>query len=387
MKFMRSMLCLPFVLAACGGDEETPKTYDEALLAEYRAALPSRSQLEASEPADAAQTPGDAMYPNFMSNGVQQVNGMVLGILGVLDLLKTVPPTVFNSETEEFVWGPWDNNDGYGQVLAYVAKAPEEADFEYHYAFARLENSDMASLGIVIFGGATPLGPDRGVGLTMWDFEANNAWEAEHDPDYDAAAQRTVGRFLALYGSVDPAEGGHFEFVGSVLRNFRGEEDAGPATADLDMYYGRGTGPDGNSVSFLDWQLTSNVCSADNACFDDATPGSPQDELTRVRLAFLNNGMGRAEATVSGGDLSVEITAVECWDQTIESRYLHFSDGTNTYYPNPAHNNMDAGCGSIFSQTLTDLHIPEIDKGSDAWIGMDCAGEYGLGAPECSSGG
>jgi hypothetical protein len=87
-----------------------PDQYDPALLAEYRAALPKMQQLEAQAPqasAAAIAAVGDpALYPNGSYDIAIGINGAVAGIITILDTVTSIEPTIFNSETNEFVHLP-----------------------------------------------------------------------------------------------------------------------------------------------------------------------------------------------------------------------------------------------------------------------------------------
>ncbi len=91
----------------------------------------------------------------------------------------------------------------------------------------------------------------------------------------------------------------------------------------------------------------------------------------RVHLAFFNDGKGRAEANLSGGDLSTSNDVIECWDALFEQDYLFF-------------NGVDlvgsvSACSPVFDHSLTDLDIPAIgDIDADDRADMICVAENGL---------
>src|SRR5690606_11367647 len=118
--------------------------------------------------------------------------------------ITKLKPTSYDEEAKAYTWGPWGNDDGYGQVLVYIKKLPEGADFTYEYALVRLTD-DPGSETAVIWGGATPGAGEptdgvRAAGVTLWDFEANRAFEAAYDPDFDENEVRDRGRFAMLFG-------------------------------------------------------------------------------------------------------------------------------------------------------------------------------------------
>src|SRR5690606_5509963 len=104
---------------------------------------------------------------------------------------------------------------------AYIRDAGEGADFRYHYALLRGVSNDVSTLAPVIWGGANPdaTDPDRGSGITLWDFEANYAWEEANNPNF-GNEPLDRGRFVTLYGA-GPDENDPNSEVALVLASFR----------------------------------------------------------------------------------------------------------------------------------------------------------------------
>jgi hypothetical protein len=387
---MKHTLALTGILAtltlpACG-DSAASEPYDTATLEQYLTALPSEDRLRASVPeAEAsrqAQTLlGNAELAHEARKAAFAINLPALTMVRLLRTIAHVPPTRYDDEDNAFVWGPWSNDedDGYGQVLVYIKRNPAGEDFEYSYAFARLENDDPATITPVIWGAATPdpTFEDRGVGVTLWDFEANNAWEADHDPAFDPDARRTEGRFSMLYGHGEEDEG-EFVFNVAAFRDFIAEdsEEESPEPADLDYFFGRFYGSDGNRVDFLDWRLSADLCDdAVTSCFDNDVVRDAAETFD-LRAAFYNGGVGRAEALVHDGDLRSEsVSAVECWDESLNRTYFDFQAGQ-------AMAELGA-CAAPLDQPLSDLGIPTLGE-VDAEIleALACVSENGLGACE-----
>jgi hypothetical protein len=139
---------------------------------------------------------------------------------------------------------------------------------------------------------------------------------------------------------------------------------------DLDYYFGKFFGNDGNTLGFLDWAMDADI--DDNGQADAL-------ERMRVRLAFLNDGAGRAEANAQGGDLDAKVANfVECWDTTVQSTYLYatITEGDTT---TPFVNEGSLGnCGLIFSHTLAELEIPTIEQlDPNTLSAMECVAENG----------
>lgn len=340
--------------AGCQPPEEN-SDIDQAQLAQFRAAIPSSSVLEAKAPeASAAAALGDpALYPSVSWEIVVGVNGSVQGIITVMREIVNLPPTLWNSQTQEFFWGPFPNEDGYGYVAAYIRDAGAGEDFRYHYALLRGVSNDVSTLSPVIWGGANPdaSNPDRGSGITLWDFEANYAWEQANNPNF-GNEPLDRGRFVTVYGAGADQNNPENEvaLVLASFRNFVPKDNPGAEPANLDYFYGRYVTPIA-TVDFLDYEVGIDV----------SQPADGIAENVGVRMAFLNEGTGRAEADAIGGSLAADqsASAIECWDVTLSESYLRFdiTDGTGTV---TAEDGQLTSCG-LFQASLDELGVPSLD--------------------------
>ncbi len=367
-------LVLTFTLpiGACVQEDDTE--FDQQRLAEYRAALPSKAALraEAPQPTSAKMLGDPAIYPHSSWPIVEGINGAVENMIDVLDTVVSLPPTFYNSETLEFVWGPYPNDDGVGYIAAYIKDTQTDEDFRYQYAFLRGASNDLATLTPIIWGGATPdpTNDDHGVGVTLWDFEANRAFEEANDPAYDENAGNR-GRFAALYaaGNDEDEPANEVAYVVSVFRNFVPEDNPTADPTDLDYFYGHYVAPE-HTLDFLDYE----------AAFDVSDPADGIAEDVGVRLAFLDEGTGRAEADAMNGSLAANqsVEAVECWDTAIDQTYLSFEllesgDVLDSYVDGELTN-----CG-LFQATLDDLQIPSLqDIDPTLLAALDDAAENGV---------
>ena len=384
-----SLVLLTGALGACGsgasdeGQEGTAE-YDSGLLAAYRAALPEAEQVQVVVPggepaANAITALGDAEIARLAIASAISVNVPALTVVTVLRAITSVPPTLYDSEQKEFVWGPWANDQGYGQVMAFIRENPEGDDMKYEYALIRLVGSDLATMTPVIWGSATPgtVGDGLGVGITLWDFEADNAFTERHDPEFDASEARNQGRFAMLYGR-DRGENddGDFSFNVAVFRNFIAEDaDPGTDAANLDYFYGHFAADSGSTIDFVDWALEANLCEQDPAtCFE--TPADGEAETMTLRAAFIDRGMGRAEAVVGSGDLLDPVSVLECWDDDIDRTHLGVESGGSLVAEVGA-------CEAPFDVSLASLGVPtmaELDQ--EVLASMDCIATNGIEACE-----
>jgi hypothetical protein len=350
--------------------------YDPALLQQYRAALPSMDRLAATAPEASVQTlVGDpALYPTTSWEIVIGINGSVAGIIGLMQTIVALPPTVFNSQTSEFLWGPWPSDDGVGYVAAYIREADAGADFRYEYALLRGAGNDLATMTPVIWGGATPdeANADYGLGVTVWDFENNYEFEIANNPNA-ANEDFNRGRFATLYGKgadqTMPAN--ELGFVVAVFRDFIPQDKPGAAAADLDYFYGRYVAAD-VTVDFIDWEAGIDISDPPDAVLEDVG----------VRMAFLNEGMGRAEADAAGGSLEAGVTAsgTECWGNGLERTYLNFTVDGGAQQGTYTEGTVE-GC-ALFQPTLDELNIPSLqDIDPSLLSALDQVASTGIPAP------
>lgn len=258
-----------------------------------------------------------------------------------------------------------------------LTKNPKDADFAYGYALVRLDGEDVSTGAPVIWGGATPLSKaddesDRsGTGVTLWDFEANRRFETDYDPDFDADAAADRGRFVMLFGRNDE-DGARFKFNVAVFRDFVSKDGDRPDAIDADYFYGHFKGENGNLVDFVDWSMQADLCDeGTDTCFDKKSDASNAAEQLDFRAAFLNRSIGRAEATVSAGDLTQTVNVTECWDEDIDRAYIGLVvDGATIA--------EEGACEEPFEQTIEALGVPTLDDIDPALLErMSCVAASG----------
>ncbi len=357
MRKMLSLMMLGALLSACGSES----TDDEVRLAAYKAALPSRAALEAPHATAEASTRavGDlALFPASSVPVVLGINGTVGWVIDVLEAVTDLPPTVYNSDTKEYVWGPFPNDDGVGYVSVYIKENGPDDDFQYTYAFVRGINRDLANSTVVVAGGATPLDPEGddpstnednefGSGVLFVDFDADLAFDEQHDPTTDPA-ERDKGKFVAVFGR-GPDENDPSTTVAMVVAAFRnfvpGGDIAEPAS--VDYLYGQVEHAEWKA-DFLNYRLPVDLT-------EDQV-----GEDTEVQIAFINDGFGRADVLASGGSLMAgeTVQATECWGDQFDRTYLDISTNVNGGF-SYTEGEM-SGCVAPFDQPLADLDIPTL---------------------------
>ncbi len=319
--------CLLLLGCQNPGEDTPDEGYDHALLEEYLRAIPPASLLEAPVPESATMAKGTAdvgdpaMFPQHAVPVAKDINQYIKSMLDKLDKVVQHPPTAYNSETLEFFWGPIENTDSAIEndtVYLYIRDQGEDADFRYSYAWIRGVGNDVATMAPVIWGGSNP-DPDNdayGDGIALWDYEANHEWiEAYYPEQADSVAR---GRFVARYAKGPSAEKpDHIvTVVVAAFRDFVGADtEPGVEPTDLDYFWGNvfdGT----NELDFLDFEYQDDLNGTSTEALEDFG----------LRLAFYNNGVGRAEADVTNGDLPEDmpgyyVVSDECWDAALARTY------------------------------------------------------------------
>lgn len=367
-----SLIATTLLVGACAAQDDDVG-YDEAQLATYRSALPTRANLEAGHAtATTATLLGEpAVYPHASADVILGINGTVGLTVDLLDLITSIPPTVYNSETNEFFWGPYQDDDfGYG--AAYIREAAPGADFKYEYAFLRGVSNDLATLTPIVYGGATPdpLNDDHGVGVTVWDMTAADAFAAEFDPNYDASEAES-GRFAALFAA-GPDEDDPENTITAVVAVFRDaifkdNEDSLPV--DLDYFYGHVENAQ-NTFDFVDIEGDIDV----------TEPTDGIAERIGIRMAFVDGGTGRAEADALGGSLASgqSFEAVECWDTSLNQTFISGNVSENGSSTEVQALGVPEDCGA-FNMSLDDLGVPRLeDVDADLLAALDNVAANGL---------
>ena len=377
MQRMAAMLGMALVVASCGGGDAEPAaapgdSYEPELLASHISALPNLEILRAGSvlaanvadgTAQAALLGDTATYPLAMHPVVTGINQAVAGIVLTLETITAIPPTLYDSDKREFLWGPWPNEDSAMEddyVMVWIRDESDspDADFHYVYAMVRGIGTDLANLTPVMWGGASPdpANDDYGFGATLWDFEANRAFEESHGTGTDGLDE---GRFAAVYARA-PSEddpGAEHTVVIAAFRDFVPSDKPGSSPADLDYLYGHVVGPEW-TVDFVDLALHGDVHQPVGAT-------EVKEEDLQIWAAFVNGGFGRAEVIMAGGDVADmaadHVRVLECWDAAVAQTYWNVThvglEGTETDFETEG---TPDGCGAPFGQSLSDLNVPSL---------------------------
>jgi hypothetical protein len=362
---------------ACSAAPEAD--YDPATLDAYLSALPDEARLNADAPSSVGSTGaltygGNAVLAVESARFARNVNAPAAELVHALKRIVDLPPSLYDSSKREFSWGPWDNEDGFGKVSLYIRENEETAEFRYSYALVRLVGNDVAEATPVIWGAATPdpEDDDKGVGISLWDVEANNAFEREHDPAFREDQQHGSGRFVMLYGHQEEGQREAF-FNVAVFRNFVADDaEPGQSPADLDYFYGRVVESGSTVIDFFDSEISADLCDASpDKCFENDAVADENESLDFLAV-FVNRGVGRAEATVHGGDLSAPISLVECWDALFDRTFVHMDSGGTVLAEN-------GECAAPMNQSMASLGLPSLSTiDTDLLSALDCVAQHGV---------
>jgi len=381
----RAILLLPSLALACGGEPppDAGDEYQPSTLATYLQALPQQDRLSVGIPT-ADDTPGALTHAGdavLAAEGVRfarAVNQPVRHLVIALRDIVSFPPTRFDATRREFLWGPWNNPREAGKMALVVRQNDPGSDFEYSYALVRATASDLSDAVPVISGGSTPDAddPSLGVGVALWDLEANHDFVLAHDRS-ESHASDGRGRFVTLFGH-RAVSGGEALFNVAVFRNFVPEQTLGqaaaPAPLDVDYFYGRLLGAAGMRVDFVDSEVLADLCDdSAETCFEhDVVADS--DERFDYSAFFVNRGLGRAEARLSEGDLDASVHLVECWSPTLDRTSFQIeTDGAMV------ETMENGGCAAPADQSPSELGLPDLGDIDPAMLrAMTCAAEQGL---------
>jgi hypothetical protein len=368
---------LPMSALACAGRGETllAGNYDSDTLDSYRSAIPTEERLVAGVPA-AGNSRSDDSAAVLAEQGVvfaRGINHTARDIARTLRQLAQAEPDHFDTEREEFVWGPWKMPSGPGQALLSIRRDSAATDFEYAYTLLRQMPDEPHTRTAVVWGGANvdEQNPDRGSGLTAWDLDANAAFEAEHGDGEELDPAVGQGRFAMVHGYVSHGTDSVF-FNRATFRDFvppATDRSRLAAPVSVDHFYGRVAEPSGTVVDFLHSEIDSDLCgSSPTSCFgSQPQPGHP--ERFQFGEFVVDNGSGRAEVQLSGGDLSSEVGMTECWNASLtRTSYLLRTDESAVQMM------PSATCAGRAAQSSEELGLPTTDD-VEPWLlsALGCA--------------
>lgn len=321
----------------------TESVFDEALVNTYRNALPTYPNLIPPTPLEtivvAPGTP-EALAPALAEQSLAPVKYTFNLMNETLVELTSFPPTLYNEDTTQLAWGPFEARKDFGTLALFVSKnsdynpsyfdeeEPTGSPLEYIFALMRGANYDLNTLVPIVVGGSTP-NPDNpawGLTLLVFDFNTNKDFVEAYGKVSDPGCLAS-GRFVALrnHGPVLDENGAPTEktitSVAGIFRDFIPKNAPGAPPIDLDYLYG--------DIASSDTTLSySNF----GAQFDfDGVPETLEN--VAIKMAFWSYlrrspaGSGRAEF-IATNDTMPEgqfLQATECWDYNLSKSYFNMA--------------------------------------------------------------
>jgi hypothetical protein len=262
-------------IAGCGGLQPASwMEQDEA----YVVAVPDEARSRVGKPrALDVRADGDtAVTLQLLDPVVDALNGMTLQLLGVLDEIVSVPPDERTEDSRR--WGPHYVSD---VDLTYQLDVQLE-DAQYRYEVLLDAGDTGAATYPVMIGDYQPSGDTTGAGTF----------------DLDGAVLQAMLPVSGVTGTlvVDHEIDASSLRIGMDLRGLQADDLDDLLVPDRYTY---SEGADVGQLCFLatvDW-----------------TAGEATEQLQVVARWDLDGG-GRADGSLSGGDLASPIEIVECWD-------------------------------------------------------------------------
>ena len=257
-------------LVACVPPDETST--------ELRSAIPTSEQVQIKLPGGAVRQVGQlAQWYVATRDVTRTLNGGTAWVLTLVHSIVQFPAT--SVDGDKHTWGPWSDALAPAE---YKLDVRDVGDGTYEYQLSgRSKTQAGAQFEVIVDGKADPRKGDlQGSGQLLLDFEAGrrvNPIDAG-----DARGEVTVKYDLAAK---------HLD-LDIVSIDDKGQ----PVTAD----YAYNETADGGGDMLFD--IAGNA------------GGTTKNETITLRSRWQATGAGRADARIAGGDLTVGVTASECWD-------------------------------------------------------------------------
>jgi hypothetical protein len=307
---MRRLLLAALIgLTGCGAG--LPQTTDKADT--FRNVVPSKQGIDIKVPGSAGQalTSGDEIGSQQQALLNQKaglyeltrvttvaVNTWTWVWLKLLDDIVKVPPTTLDDT--HAVWGP--GNDGpLAQNIYRFTVTKVATGYDYTLEAKGKSDPDTAYLTI-IDGHHTPGSSEKfgdGTFTLYWD-------RAQALPEHDA---NVLGTGIFTYSRNE-----HWDVTVGVKFQQVKDQDTGKRV-DANYAFSQVQGGEG-SFEFMLWKDMTTVPN-----------DTPAPERQAIKSRWKNDGAGRSDVKFSQGDLTVEVTASECWGATFLETYYKDSLG------------------------------------------------------------
>jgi len=271
-------------LVACIQQQEAPDALKNA--------IPQADQVAIKLPGGAERAVGQLAEWYVATRQVTRTfNGGAGWVLVLIHTIVQYPVTTINGDT--YTWGPWSDALDPAE---YKLDVTAMTDGTYQYQLSgRSKTQPGAAFEVVIDGKADPRpGELKGNGEFLLDFDAGKRVNPI-DADPEARGSINVNYDLAAR---------HLD-----LQIMSTNADGEPVMAD----YAYNQTLDGGG------DMVFNV--------DGNAGGTAAQEQITLRSRWQSNGLGRADARLTGGDLATSAIASECWDG--QFRRTYYSDNVS----------------------------------------------------------
>ncbi len=216
------------------------------------------------------------------------VNGGVGSALALIEKIVSYPPSTVSENTA--TWGPVTDSLS---PTTWKLTVTQDSPTQYHYALvAKAKAEPDSAYRTILSGTHSPTGTNLGSGTLLIDWD-----QAQQLPEHDA----NVGTASVTYSHLTA------DAKATIDVQFKQVRDADSGQR-IDSKYGYEATPgQGGAFNF--------------SAHKNLAPGDALEQLT-VRSRWVENGAGRSDVQVNGGDLADAATVNECWDSAFASRYF-----------------------------------------------------------------
>ena len=261
------------VLAGCGNYSNDDIAFLDA--------LPSREALTVTVPQNGSALGMQASLYTGTVESAQRIDAAVLRLVGILDLVRTLPPSHRSSEGR--TWGPFRDDDPRFENQVAITRTGVDS---YTYAFGQRRT------GVGAF-----------VPVLTGSFVGASAASGHGTLAFDPTGLRAIG---------------HPSGDDLLSLNFRYANDTAPRSVQTSLVAG---GPDGGTEE-LDYVFAQSAAEGDlDWQYEGPTPDAGRFEL-RVHSRLRPDGAGRADARGTIEALpKLEWRVTQCWDGSFVERY------------------------------------------------------------------
>lgn len=323
------MLCASLMIVGCGDVQEN----------EFREGLPSKQMVQVKEPGGdkgqklesaevvaLAQGQTSDLY-KLTRGATVVVNGGTVFVLNLLEEITQHTPTTIEGDVA--VWGP--HTDALSPTT-WKLTVTKTADHSYSYKLEGKAKAAADSDFKTILSGSHTISTDE-QGNRLKDFGSGDMvldWDAAQTlPEHG----KEVGTAAIRYSRANA------QAVASVEADFRNVQDDQQPGKRVNANYRYKETPGAGGE--FDFALDKDF---------DTDPARSQIEHLTIKSRWAQNGAGRADVKVTGGDVGVgEHTVNECWDANFSSQFLAIS-----FAPTLGYGNLSA-CGSFTTAVYSSL--------------------------------